>query len=171
MVALRILFCNDFKRLFYFFFHTDVCFAPVHHDEKERRKTRLKLLQNKIPNALIRVGLRSIDYRGTRCTVSGYRGSVFGSCAVKKSFREPPPHNKMKSWHFFVFSESFEEKWTLLLGLIWVFQLIFFILIWNLVWRSSKICWIEKEWAFLVFLGEFRVLWWKMVVIILPETN
>ena len=116
MVALRILFCNDFKRLFYFFFHTDVCFAPVHHDEKGRRKTRLKLLQNKIPNALIRVGLRSIDYRGTRCTVSGYRGSVFGSCAVKKSFREPPPHNKMKSWHFFCFFREFRGEMYIALG-------------------------------------------------------
>ena len=34
MGAFGILFCNDFKRLFYFFFHTAVCFAPVHHDEK-----------------------------------------------------------------------------------------------------------------------------------------
>ena len=34
MGAFGILFCSDFKRLFYFVFHTVVCFAPVHHDEK-----------------------------------------------------------------------------------------------------------------------------------------
>ena len=68
--AFGSLFCNDFKRLFYFFFHKAVCFAPVHDDEKKKDKTRLKLLQNKIPNAPITVGL-SVAGLGHSCPTPG----------------------------------------------------------------------------------------------------
>ena len=44
MGAFGILFCDDFKRLFYFFFHPAVCFAPVHHDEKEKNKNSFKIV-------------------------------------------------------------------------------------------------------------------------------
>ena len=44
MGAFGILFCNDFKRLFYFFFHTAVRFAPVHHDEKEKEKNSFEIV-------------------------------------------------------------------------------------------------------------------------------
>ena len=70
MEAFRFLYCNDFKRPFFFCFHTAVCFAPVHDDEKKKIKTRLKLLQNKIPNAPIRVGL-SVAGLGHSCPTPG----------------------------------------------------------------------------------------------------
>ena len=44
MGAFGFLFCNDFKRLFYFFFHTAVCFAPVHHDEKEKKQNSFEIV-------------------------------------------------------------------------------------------------------------------------------
>ena len=60
MGAFGILFCNDFKRPFYFFFHTAVCFAPVHHDdEKEKKSNSFQIVPKLIPNAPIRVGLRN----------------------------------------------------------------------------------------------------------------
>ena len=44
MGAFGILFCNDFKRLFYFFLHTAVCFAPVHDDEKKKDKNSSEIV-------------------------------------------------------------------------------------------------------------------------------
>ena len=44
MEAFGILLYNDFKGLFYFFFHTAVCFAPVHHDEKEKNKNPFEIV-------------------------------------------------------------------------------------------------------------------------------
>ena len=46
MGAFGILFCNDFKRLFYFFFHTAVCMRPFTMMKNKKIRTRLKLLQN-----------------------------------------------------------------------------------------------------------------------------
>ena len=44
MGAFGILFCNDFKRLFYFFFHTAVCCGPVHHGEKGKSKNSFEIV-------------------------------------------------------------------------------------------------------------------------------
>ena len=44
MGAFGILFCNDFKRIFYFFFHAAVCFAPVHYDEEEKNKNSFEIV-------------------------------------------------------------------------------------------------------------------------------
>ena len=57
MEAFRFLFCNDFKRPFFPFFYTGMCFAPVHHDNNEKNNS-FEIVANKILNAPIRrVGL------------------------------------------------------------------------------------------------------------------
>ena len=59
MAAFRILFCNDFKRLSFSSTMQLWVLCPFTVMAKTKKKTRLKLLQNKITNAPIRVGLPS----------------------------------------------------------------------------------------------------------------
>ena len=56
MGAFGILFCNNFKRVFFYFFIV-VNGRKTHSCVEEKKERRLKSLQNKIPNAPIRVGL------------------------------------------------------------------------------------------------------------------